>query len=296
MNILIHYRHFPVAMGRYFHWGFEDLGHTVYSVGTYSAGKIPWGDSFYYPAYKMPPDYVLPDYDVSLQEVIKKIDFKPDLVFQAGDTQYLTGPSPITNAVLATDPHAVDYTERRRYADIFFNMQDFYKEEKDVWIPYAYSPYIHRFLGGNEQDKYDIVFSGLQYEHRLAAMLAFKKAGLKTRHMLGAIYDDYTELYNKSKIAFCYASKQDLPARFWEGLAMKRLVLTNRVPDLKKLDFVEGEDYVAFDTIEEAVEKALYYATHKQERESIAESGYLKVRPHTYQQRCQQILSSIETL
>lgn len=280
-------------MGRYFQWGFEEAGHETYSVGMYSHGKIPWGETYYYPHYKMPPDFELPDYNVPLKEVLNKIDFTPDIVFQAGDTQFLTGPSPIPNLIYATDPHAVNYTERRDFADYFFNAQNCYKQEKDIWIPYGYSEDIHIPISDTEII-YDVAMSGLLYPHRVEAMQAMQTAGLSMYITLGAIYHDYAKVYAKSKIAFVYSSKNDLPARFWEGLAMKKMVLTNRVPDLKLLDFVEGQDYVAFDTVQEAVEKAAYYANHDAERERIAESGFMKVQPHTYKARCEQILSHIK--
>lgn len=296
----MHFRHFPVAMGRFFHWAFEELGHEVFTIGPYSGGRIPWGDKYFYPEHKYPPNYVIPEGNVNLESVRTSIPFKPDFIFQAADVIYLSGPSAVPNVILATDPHAVDYTTRLQYADYFFCMQNHYMKDfpfkgPKAWIPYAHDPNIHKRIVFTEP-VYDIVFSGLQYDHRKTAMSAFQSAGLKVFNTLGLIYDDYVNLYNKGKIAFNWSSKQDLPARFWEGLAMGRLVLTNRVPDLKLLDLTENKDYVAFDTLEEAVVKAKYYLSHETERVKIASSGYGKVQKHTYQNRCLDILKVMKLL
>lgn len=291
MKVLMHFRHFPVAMGRFFHWALQDLGHEVYTVGPYSAGRIPWGD-FYYPDYKFPPNYSLPESNVSVNEVLKKIDFKPDVILQAGDSIWMEGKAPIPNFILATDPHVVDYEKRREFSDRVFSMQKHYSQPNDIFVPYAYSPYIHMPL--NIKPKYDVVLCGLQYEHRVKAVEAMRAKGLSVFNSLGLIYEEYVEAYNRGKIAFVYSSKQDLPARFWEGLAMRRMVLVNRVPDLKEFDFKDGEDYVGFDTIEEAVEKAFYYAKHDRLREQIANSGFLKVKRHTYAERARRILACLK--
>ncbi len=292
MKILMHFRHFPVAMGRFIHWGLQDLGHEVFTVGPYSDGKIPWGPQFYYPQHKFPPNYVLPDANLQVENVLRVIPFKPDVILQAADTIFLEGMARVPNFILGTDPHVIDYTPRFAFADGYFSMQKHYATPDAIWVPYAYDKNIHKYLP-KEKIEYDVVFSGLQYEHRMAALNAMEAQGIKVLNTLGLIYEDYVKAYNKGKIAFVYSSKEDLPARFWEGLAMRRLVLANRVPDLQELEFKEGEDYVGFSTIEEAVEKAKYYSVNDSERERIALNGWKKVQPHTYQERCKTIIKAM---
>ena len=292
MRVLIHYRHFPVAMGRYIQWALENLGYQVVSCGMYSGGKIPWGDNFYYPNYKMPPDIVLPDIaEYSLKDVVK--DQKFDFIIQAGDVAYLTGKTSCPNIIIATDPHCVDYHPRLKDADVFVSMQKYYLKDyqNGVWLPYGYDENIHKFE--SQEIKYDVVFCGLQYPHRIATLEKIKEQGLKVYSGLGLIYREFVSKYNEGKIAFNWSSKKDLPARFWEGLAMKRLVLTNRVPDLQEIDLVEDRDYVAFSDETEAIEKAKYYSSHDSEAEKIALSGYEHVRPHTYTNHVKKMLEDV---
>lgn len=296
MKILIHGRAFPVAMWRWFDWAFRDLGHEVFSVGCYNGGKIPWGDQFDYPQYAFPPDYEIPEVDnYPIEVLLKEIDFKPDVILQASDVTYLSGKAPCKNVVLKTDPHSVDYIPRLQFIDHVFNMQDFYRLPNETWIPYAFYPAIHKRLWIKEK-KYDVVFSGLQYDNRKEALLSMEQQGLRVLSTLGLIYEDYIKTYNEGLIAFNWSSKNDLPARFWEGLAMCNLVLTNKCPDLEKLEFKDKQDYVAFSDVEEAVEMAKFYIENPGFAQKIAISGWNKVQPHTYMNRALAMLNKIEQL
>lgn len=295
MKILIHGRAFPIAMWRWFDWAFRDLGHEVFSVGNYSGGKIPWGPQFDFPQYAFPPDHQIPEMEsYPLEEVLKDIDFKPDVIIQAADTTYLSGKAPCKNVILMTDPHAVDYTPRFQYADHAFNMQNYYMTEGQTWIPYAFYPPIHRFI--HKPRKYDVVFSGLQYDSRRETLERLQNEGFKVLTTLGLLYDEYAEAYAEGDIAFNWSSKFDLPARFWEGLAMRRLMLTNRCPDLEQLEFKEDVHYIGFSTVEEAVEKAKFYREHYPIMHRIQNKGYQAVQPHTYYARAKKMLEVIEKL
>lgn len=279
-------------MGRYIHWGLEKAGHEVWSVGPYSRGTIPWGDFKYPQRYWMPPNIETPDQDripvADVLQVCKKVGFKPNLLVQAADVYHLSGKSPIPNIVIGTDPHCIDYTEASYHADDYFSMQKFYSNGAK-WMPYGFDQDIHQYFPDLDQE-YDVALCGLQYDHRKNVLKRVSDAGHKVYCGLGLIYDEYVKMYNQSKIAFNWSSKEDLPARFWEGLAMARLVVTNRVPDLQWFDFKDKEDYVGFDTEDEAVELINYYLNHESEARRIALNGYKKVQLHTYQHRVSEML------
>ena len=294
MNILISYRHFPVAIGRYIHWALEMLGHRVMSAGPYSNGTIPWGPKFYYKDHKFPPTVETPDVErFPLSVVLEKLPVQPDIVIQAGDVFYLEGKSPVKNIIIATDPHAVDYHPRLMYADAFVSMQHHYALQypNAHWMPYAYDQNIHVKM--DKKILCDVCFCGLQYSHRVETVDKMREHGLRVFSTLGLIYDDYVKAYASGKIAFSYSSKLDLPARFWEGMAMGKMVLQSRVPDLALLPFKDGVHYVGFSSKDEAVEKALYYSTHDDEREKIAAMGNEMVLPHTYSARMKTLFDEI---
>lgn len=296
MNILIHYRHFPIAMGRYFDMALRDLGHNVFGVGCYQGGKIPWGEQFNFPKYDFPPDYEIPEAEsFPLDYVLDHIDFKPDVIIQAADVSYLSGKSKVPNVIIGTDPHCIDYTPFLENASHFFCMQNCYMEKyafkNKYWLPYAYLPSVH--YNTHQEPEYDVVFIGLQYEHRVRVLDELKARGHKVFAELGHIYDEYRDIYNKGKIAFNWSSKDDLPARFWEGMAMGRCVVTNHVPDLSSIDLLPHDDYEAFDNSVEGAISSIEYLLQDDNWKSYSERGEKSVKEHTYQNRCKEMLEII---
>jgi len=78
--------------------------------------------------------------------------------------------------------------------------------------------------------------------------------------------------------------------RVFEGLACKKLLLTEDVPAIHD-HFEDGRHLVLFKTIDEAVEKARYYLAHDNERNHIAAAGYAEfLDKHTYMHRAKHIL------
>lgn len=300
----MNFRAFPVAMGRYFEWALKDLGHEVTVAGYTMGDEVPWPNGpHHFPEYNFPPEIRLPNVEeYPLERVLERFKGLPDLILQAGDTCYLTGKAPagIPNVILATDPHCIDYTPRLANATHFASMQDYYGRTYNrpyFWVPYAYYPPIHKKLP-DVPKVYDIVFCGLPYKEREDFLQRAKEdLDLKVFSKLGVIFNEYTKVYNQGIIAFNHSSRLDLPARFWEGLAMGNLVLTNYVPELDVIEEIFGFHpdihYVAYSTIDEALEKAQYYIEHPAEASKIAEAGYRKVQGHTYQARAKELLWKI---
>lgn len=299
MKILMNYRCFPVAMGRYFHWAFERLGHEVFLVGEQDPRGpdiVPWGDGYSFSKYKNVPNLLIPYANmIQVQTVLDQIDFKPDILIQAGDISWLQGASPIPNIIIGTDPHVINYRPRLEYADKFYCMQDIYMQpyklefpdKKMEWLPYAYDPTIHKKL--DLEQKYDVVFIGLQYELRMKVLNALKEK-YKVFNELGIIYHESNEIYNQGLIAFNWSSQLDVPARIFEGMACGRLMVTNRLPDLAKLGFEEGLHYVGFDTAEEAIREIEYYIANPDKACEIAQRGHEAVKEHTWDARAQKII------
>lgn len=298
MNIIIHFRHFPVAMGRWFDWALRDLGHNVWSVGCYNGGKIPWDGDFDFTEYDFPPDHEIPEIEeYPIEKVLEACPFKPDLVIQAGDTTWLTGDPGCPNVILATDPHVINYYDRLEHATHLacmqhYHLQDYPLFENKFWLPYGCKEDLHVDKG--LRPEYDVVFIGLQYQHRQRVLDAMEASGLKVFNKLGMLYDEFVDTYNKGRIAFNYSSKNDLPARFWEGMAMGRVVLTNYVPDLKEIDeqfgIWEGACYMAYKDPAEAVRLAKMIASDKFMQRTIGSQAKEHMKEHTYKHRAKFLL------
>lgn len=81
-----------------------------------------------------------------------------------------------------------------------------------------------------------------------------------------------------------------LPLRIWDVLGCKGFLLTNYQTEIPS--YLEiGKDLVCYESIEDCVEKAVFYLKHEELRMEIAENGYRKVKAfHTYEHRVSEIL------
>jgi spore maturation protein CgeB len=77
----------------------------------------------------------------------------------------------------------------------------------------------------------------------------------------------------------------EITRRIFEGMACKKLVLTDRLNESKKLDelFEEGKEIVFYDDLEDCINKLNYYHENEEERNEISNNGYNKV-VHNYTQ------------
>ena len=70
-----------------------------------------------------------------------------------------------------------------------------------------------------------------------------------------------------------------VPLRCFDVLAVGGFLLTNQQSDMDIL-FVDGKDYVSFNSISDLVEKTQYYILHDEERKKIQNSGLKKLQNH----------------
>jgi hypothetical protein len=85
----------------------------------------------------------------------------------------------------------------------------------------------------------------------------------------------------------------EITRRIFEGMGCGQMVITDRLHPNKKLEelFTDGVDIVLYDNIVDCIEKINYYAKNNQERMTIANNGYLKVKNnHTQKQRVETLI------
>jgi len=197
--------------------------------------------------------------------------------------------------------NCLDYHKQFLQCHFPVSMQRFYGAqyvlEMDIqvqYVPYAFDPHIHYWLPHRRRTHDVTLITGLLYQNRHLALEALRAAGLSVRHEVGLLYEEGTAVYNQGLIALNWSSRCDLPMRFWEGLAYRNVVLTNRVPDLELFpEFQEDVHYLAFDDLHELLEKAIWAVDHPLEAQRLAERGYAQawIGRHTYTRRALQILN-----
>lgn len=301
IKVLFLYLVYPLAMGTYFKRALQrrqDIDLKV--VGPYSGQFIPWLGGFNLPAkYAIPPDLPLPyppqSHTVNYDYVKVQLgDWKPDLVLTAdAGIHWKERPSDGYVAHIATDPHVLSYDLPRGYSDKFFNMQKVYSQPGDVWLPYAYDPtvwYPEARIGEHRVPDFDAALIGMPYPNRVEWVTRLRQHGLKVAFENGPVFDDAREWYNRATIGLNWSSMLDMNARVFELMAMGLVPVINRVPDLGEIGFREGEHYLGFSNMDEAVEQALRVKRSPDVYRGMAMVAREEVKPHTYDARIGQIL------
>ena len=71
-------------------------------------------------------------------------------------------------------------------------------------------------------------------------------------------------------------------------------LLTNYQNDFN-LHFIDGEDFVSYDSLQDLIDKTAFYLNHETERKRIAKNGYMKIKKsHGYKMTVEKILNVIK--
>jgi hypothetical protein len=297
---------YPVAMGRYMADALRRRADVeLFTVGPYSGNWIPWKGGIIVPEkYVYKPDFplaLMPGVAPSTvvygdKALLDALPWTPDLWIEANAAMPARGRPAEKFAVIATDPHVIDYADRRREADFFFNMQTPYMQPGDIWLPYAYDPNWHRpTLVPPSQRVYDAALVGLQYQHRTELVNRLRSLGLKVYFDTGPSYDDAEAIYHQSRVGLNWSSLKDTTARVFEIMAYGIAPVLNRVPDLMQM-FKEGEQFFGFDSIEEGTMAALKLAQDSFMADEIGRKAQAAVAPHTWDARMDSLLREVGLL
>lgn len=322
-KLAVSYIHYPLSVGGFFKRALKRMGHEVIGIGPFYT-EIPWQPQTDYSAFWDQPEIeVMPSpgaASVPLADVLPRLpnDLDAIIMFDAG-FHLSGGYDQVPIALVATDPHCLAYGEQAKDVNAFFVMQHAYMDRYSAlggktdswpppqWLPYAYDPTTHYWIPG--QPEYDVVFVGVLYPNRQRLLRALRDAGLKVLAAQGVLFHEGTSMYAQGKIALNLSSRNDLPMRFWEGLAYRRAVLTNYAPDLDLLyshRCYRGEQYITYNSrydpdgsdIEvvpdeaDVIDKARWLVAKDRWRQ-VSDAGYVWVQPHTYEERCRQILEGV---
>jgi hypothetical protein len=286
---------YPLAILRYYENALrrrDDVN--LITVGPYTGNMIPWNNWMALSSkYAIAPTITLPTGvpSVPISFIESQLPETPDLWLQIDAGFHLEGkPQNGKNCIVATDPHVLPYDRQRTFADTFYCMQDCYKKAGDVYLPYAYDPVYH--APEKQERLFDVCLLGLHYQNRNLLVDSLMKNGVKVYYALGDVFDEARAIYNQAPVGINWSSKDDLTARVFELLGMRRLAVVNNVPDLPRF-FRDGKDLVTFSVLHEAVEKILHYLANDDQLEAIARQGHETVKPHTWDARINTILEGV---
>lgn len=312
IRVLLLYIVYPLAIGTYFKKALEHREDVDLKVcGPYTGNWMPWlGGMTVEKKYDVPPHIPLP-FPPNIGEVNYEMvqaqlgDWKPDIIINVDSgLHWKYRPSDGYVVTIGTDPHVLDYDVPRKYSDKFFNMQLCYSKEGDIYLPYAYSQYDHYPMNNNfpawkessgwiEKIDTDAVLIGMPYENRVQWVNELRKHDVSVIFENGPIFDEARALYNRGRIGLNWSSMQDLNARCFELPAMKLASVMNLVPDVGKF-FSQGEHYIGFNFLDEAIKNVIWLKEHPKECNTIAEEAYRNVQGQTYDSRVEKILEECD--
>ena len=287
---------YPLTMGSYFLAALEARDDVeLYTVGPFSGTWIPWLGGMNLPLkYVKTPNFSMPielaQRSADPSQVEAKLPWQPDLWFGV-DAGFYWNRKPKDGKVIyiGTDPHVLEYSDRRAKSDVFYNMQKCYSMAGDKYLPYAYSKKFH--YPTQNGIEYDVGIIGAPYQHRNEQIRRLREKGLRVYYEVGPVFNEYRDIFTKCKIGLNYATMLDLNARHFELLAMKVMQVASVVPDAQ-LFFENGKDYAGFTTMEESIQLIDYYLNHEDERLAMVEQGYKTVveGKHSYEDRVETVL------
>lgn len=277
IKTLLAWKAYPFTMCSYFKRALERRDDIeLCTLGEYFGQWIPWSNGLEIPnKYPNHVDIPLPrGVDNPSWEMVKPLlPWKPDLVLNVDAGFHFSTKPDLLYAVVATDPHVLNYDLARRNSDYFFNMQPNYLKPRDNLLCYAFDPSCH-YPEARIEKEYDCVMVGLHYPHRDEWVAKLRALGITVNYRIGDIYDEYREENNKASIGLVWSSRQDIIARVFEVMAMRLVPVMNRLPGLDFLGLEEGRHYLGFDTVSEAVSQVQWALSHKEFAQQIANQAY----------------------
>jgi spore maturation protein CgeB len=298
-RILFAYLAYPFCIASYFRCALEKRSDIdVVTCGAFTGDYIPWNGGMRLPMryvrnvdLKLPPNLMRP----SWRDVERGLQQKFDLVINVDAGFHFRDKPDVPYAVIGTDPHVLNdwYDDVRPRADYFFNMQEYYKKDGDIVLPYACSP-DHHYPMPEIEKVYDASLVGLHYENRNRLVSELRRRGYNVYYDIGLVWDEYRVKNNQAWIGLNWSSLYDINARTFEMMAMGQIPVINRLPFLENLGLIENQHYLGFENVEEAVFKVEWALKNLELAKKIAENArWHVIRHHTYNHRVEQILTHV---
>jgi hypothetical protein len=287
---------FPMAILRYFEAALKrNPDVELVTVGPFTGRDIPWaGGMELDERYALAPDIILPPQaQIPFAYVEPKLPWTPDVWIQIDAGWHIKGHptnSHTKNVFVATDPHCLNYDQQRQSADYFFCTQTPYQKGGDHFLPYAYDPVWHKYCELKQERPAALV--GMRYQNRDMLIAALSAQSIDVLYQNGPVFEEANMIYNTSGIGLNWSSMLDTNARCYEVMSMACAAVLNRTPDLMNM-FTEGEHFLGFDAIPEAVQQVKKLLHDEPLRKRISNAGRIAVEPHTYDARIKTILEEV---
>ena len=162
--------------------------------------------------------------------------------------------------------------------------------KKTFYLPLACAPAVHKPFSDTKEE-YDIGFIGNATYPDRSILLEILKCHFKVLITNTAPGVEYSKMLSKCRFAFNRSMDRDVNMRFFEAIAIGKLLFTDYLPAQAELA-EDGKHYIAYKNSQDLVQKVKYYLAHKEEAKKIASAGSAFVRAdHTYKDRLLRVLA-----
>jgi hypothetical protein len=160
--------------------------------------------------------------------------------------------------------------------------------ENHKWLPYAYDEQLHGFGYAYDERPFAVVLYGQINDKRQKVLDEVKKI----THVATGYGDHilYSTCYKAAKISLCQSRCGNLDSRFFESMAMGAVVVADRRADIDALGFIDGVDYLGYDTPDEAADCVERLLSFPSLAKSLQAHALQSVKPHSWTARVQKIL------
>ena len=187
------------------------------------------------------------------------------------------------------------FSSIQKYFDFIFlaHNEDIIDNRRIFYLPLGFDPDIHIPYPKPLREIFDITFVGTYRPERefIRTIPNIKIYGNGWGDPIQEIYkDDLIKLNACSKIILNHHYTYDTTnMRLYEVLAQKRFMLTDKAGE-----FIDGEDLVVYKSYDDLLKKIEYYLERPDERHHIAKNGYNSVQKHSYKNRMETMIKTIE--
>ena len=174
------------------------------------------------------------------------------------------------------------------------------EKTKPVLLPFGVNTALYDDFG-HERD-YDVcaIFSMVSWAYpRRAALIEAVNAMAGITVMAGGhsgkgkiVHEAYINAINRSKMFInSNGTYKAVLMKYFEAMACRTLLITDKPTDADLMGFMDGENIVFYNNIQDAVAKIRYYKDNPKERFRIANNGYRLVHTfHGNDKRVKQVL------
>jgi len=220
-------------------------------------------------------------------------DWLPDLVIYSKAPPFEFNPRyrGVPHVVHAVDNHLINFRHQGIAHYFLAHTQGQampIEGPQDTWLPCAYDPV---FFTPSPipwaARRFDVTLVGVMYPQRLEMVQAMGAAGFKVLAGIGAVYEEFRDIYHNTRISLCPSAHGDVALRVFETAAMKCLLLCDPCPDFP---FLGIDGVVIYNSIPDAIAKVRMMLDNPALAESMIQRSYAWAKPHTWDARAAAVL------